>query len=121
MFCSSWITEGVFKAEGEFKKQMDYDHVKSFQNEFYANSTTLSSYVWEMKKRKNVAAALTREILRTAKTCSNVTKGCSLCLLEKLAIISYPYPDELLNRQSELVAKCRHENKFLFKNFNSNN
>ena len=100
---------------------MYYDHVKSFQNEFYANSTTLSSYVWEMEKRKNVAAALTREILRTAKTYSSITKRCSLCLLEKLAIISYPYPDELLNRQSELVAKCRHENKFLFKNFNSNN
>ena len=40
---------------GEFKKQRYYDHVKSFKNEFYANSTTLSSYVWEMKKRKNVA------------------------------------------------------------------
>ena len=36
--------------EGEFKKQRYYDHVKSFKNEFYANSTTLSSHVWEMKK-----------------------------------------------------------------------
>ena len=102
--------------EGEFKKQRYYDHVKSFKNEFYANSTTLSSYVWEMKKRKNVAPALTWEV----KTYSNLTKRCSLCLHEKLAIITYPYPDELLNRQSELVTKCRHENKFLLKNFNSN-
>ena len=44
--------------EGEFKKQRYYNHVKSFKNEFYANSTTLPSYVWEMKKRKNVAPAL---------------------------------------------------------------
>ena len=50
----------------------------------------------------------------------NITKRCSLCLHEKLAIITYPYPDELLNRRSELVTKCRHENKFLLKNFNSN-
>ena len=86
----------------------------------FANSTTLSSYVWKMKKRKNVALALTWEILRTSKTYSNITKGFSSCLLEKLAIISYPYPDELLNRQSELVSKCRHEDKFLLKNSNSN-
>ena len=30
-------------AGGEFKKQRYYDHVKSFKNEFYANSTTLLS------------------------------------------------------------------------------
>ena len=54
------------------------------------------------------------------KTYSNITKRCSSCLHEKLAIITYPYPDELLNRRSELVTKCRHENKFLLKNFNSN-
>ena len=106
--------------EGEFKTQRNYDHVKSFKNEFYAISTTLWSYVWEMKKRKNVAPALTWEVLRTARAYSNITKRCSLCLHENLAIITYSYPDELLNRRSELVTKSRHENKFLLKNFNSN-
>ena len=38
--------------EGEFKKQRYYDHVKSFKNEFYANSTTLSSHVWEMTEKE---------------------------------------------------------------------
>ena len=73
-----------------------------------------------MKKRKNVTPALTWEVLRTAKAYSNITKRCFLCLYEKLASISYPYLDELLNRRSELVTKCRHENKFLLRNFNSN-
>ena len=73
-----------------------------------------------MKKRKNVVPALTWEVLRTTKTCTNITKRCSLSLHEKLAIITNPYLDELLNRRSELVTKCRHENKFLLKNFNSN-
>ena len=72
-----------------------------------------------MKKRKNVTPALTWDVLRTAKAYSNITKRCSLCLHEKLAIITYPYPHELLNRRSELVTKCRHENKFLLKNCNS--
>ena len=62
----------------------------------------------------------TWEVLQTAKAYSNIRKRCSVCLHEKLVIITYPYPDELLNRRSELVTKCRHENKFLLKNFNSN-
>ena len=66
--------------EGEFKKQRYYDHDKSFKNEFYGNSTTLASYIWEMKKRKNVTAAIAWEVLRTAKAYSNITKRCSLCL-----------------------------------------
>ena len=72
------------------------------------------------KKEKNVTSALTWEALRTAKTYPNITKRFSLCLHEKLVIITYPYPDELLNWRSELVNKCRHENKFLLKIFNSN-
>ena len=70
--------------------------------------------------KKNVAPALTWEVLRTAKTYSNITKRRTLCLHEKLAIIAYPYPDELLKRRSKLVTKCRNEIKFLLKNFNSN-
>ena len=66
--------------EGELKKQRYYHHVKSFKSEFYVNSTTLSSYVWEMEKRKNVAPAPIWEVLRTVKTYSNITKRCSLCL-----------------------------------------
>ena len=73
-----------------------------------------------MKKRKNVTATLIWKVFQTAKACYNITKRCSLCLHEKLAIITYPYPDKLLDRRSELVTKCRHENKFLLKNFNSN-
>ena len=75
------------------------------------------------KKGKDVTPALIWEVLQTAEAYSNVTKRFSLCLHEKLAIITYPYPDELLNllnRRSELVTKYRHEDKFLLKKFNSN-
>ena len=73
------------------------------------------------EKKKNVTPALTWEVLRTVKAYSNITKRCSLRLHEKLAIITYPYPDELLNKRSGLVTKCRHDNKFLLKSFDSNN
>ena len=49
--------------EGEFKKQRYYDHIKPFGNNFYANSTNLSSYLWEMENGKNATPALTSEIL----------------------------------------------------------
>ena len=71
------------------------------------------------KKRRNLTPALKWEVLRTAKAYFNITKRCFLCLHEKLAIITYPYPDELLNRRSELVTECRHEKKSLLKNSNS--
>ena len=60
------------------------------------------------------------EILRTAEAYSNITKRYSLCLHEKLEMITYSYSDKFLNRRSESVTKCKHENKFLLKEFNSN-
>ena len=53
--------------EGEFQKQRHYGHVNSFKNEFYINSPTLSSYIWEIKKRKNVTPTHTWEVLQTGK------------------------------------------------------
>ena len=41
---------------------------------------------------------------------------CHLCLSEKLAIL-LAKPDTLLNKRSELVAKCRHRNKFKLNKF----
>ena len=43
-----------------------------------------------------------------------------LCLEEKMAIITYPDQEKLLNERSELISKCRHENKFLLKYYDSN-
>ena len=35
----------------------------------------------------------------------------------KRALINYPRPEELLNKRSELISKCRHANKFLLRNY----
>ena len=50
---------------------------------------------------------------------SNISKRC-LCLHEKLAIALYPNPEELLYKMSDMIFKCRHLNKFLLMNINSN-
>ena len=40
--------------EGDFKKQF-YNHWKSFNNEDSPNDTTLSKYIWELKKTSNLS------------------------------------------------------------------
>ena len=48
----NWKNVYLGLTETEFEKQRYYDHVKSFKNEFYANRTILSSYVWKMKRKR---------------------------------------------------------------------
>ena len=43
-----------------------------------------------------------------------------LCLYVKYEILNYPDQEELSNKRSELVSKCRHVNKFLLANYKSN-
>ena len=64
----------------------------------------LSSYVWNMKKTKKETPTLVWEIIPTTAPYTNITKWCSLCLLEKLAILLYPSQSELLNKRLELVS-----------------
>ena len=76
--------------------------------------------VGKKKKSKKETPTLVWEIIRTAVPYTNITKRCSLCLNEKLAILMYPNQSKLLKKRSELVSKCQHENKFLLQMFNSN-
>ena len=104
--------------EGEFKTRY-YKHSQSFRTKSYPNSTTLSSYVLEVKTEQNEIPNLNWKIVRPVPAYSNITKRCMLCLYEKLLIATYPSREELLNKRSELVSKCRHKNKFLLKKFKS--
>ena len=103
-------------AESDFKKRF-YNHRKSFNNEGSANDTTLSKYIWELKETSNSSSALIWSIAKKVPPYSNISKKCLLCLHEKLEIINYPRPEELLNKRSELISKCRHANKFLLRNY----
>ena len=103
--------------EGVFKNQRYYNHTQSFRNENYSNSTALYSNACKMNKTKKKTPILVWEIIRTAAPYTNGTKRCLSCLHEKLAKLLYPNQSELLNKRSELVSKCWHENKFLLQTF----
>ena len=87
------------------------NHTCSFRNERYRNSTELSKYVWGLKDKK-VNYRIKWRIVRHARSYSNVTKKCNLCLWEKYYIICRP-DLATLNYRNELVTSCRHAKKFL--------
>ena len=108
-------------AEGDFKKRY-YNHISSFKNETQMNKTTLAKYGWEQKQRHTITPTLKWYIVKSVPSYSNITKSCMLCLHEKFEILTYPNQDELLNKRSELVSKCRHINKYkyLLSNYKAN-
>ena len=103
--------------EGQFKKRYA-NHKTSFSNKKYSK-TTLSAYIWDIKEKENLTPKLTWSILKKVPSYNNISKKCPLCLQEKLEIILYKKPEELLNKKSELISKCRHMNKFVLANFDS--
>ena len=104
--------------EQEFKDRWNA-HKTSFNNRKYQHSTTLSTYVWQLKDQHNVNPKLKWSIVKQAKGYTNTSKSCALCLQEKFEILKYPSKKELLNKRSELISKCRHSNKFLLANYKS--
>ena len=98
-------------AQGEFKKQF-HNHNSSFKNK--------SKKISDLKLKYNATHTLKWHILKSVAPYLIITKKCRLCLQQKLEILSYPNPDKLLNKRSELVSKCCHVNKFLLPNYKVN-
>ena len=58
------------------------------------------------------------EILGTHKSYNQSSKRCPQCLNEKLAIALHK-DDNMLNKRSELINKCRHRNKYMLVSYDS--
>ena len=101
------LTEGTFK-------QRYTQHKSTFTHRKLSNSTELSKYIWQLKD-SNTSFSTKWSIIARARPYHNSSKRCDLCLAEKLYIIKCSNSN-LLNKRSELVSKCRHENKFFLKN-----
>ena len=106
-------------AEGNWKQRL-YNHRQSFKDKKHKYDTALSRYLWDQKEGHNQILKLTWSIVRFAPGYSNISKRWTLCLPEKLLVLNYHNPAKSLNKRSELMAKCRHENKFLQSNYKGN-
>ena len=94
------------------------EHKKSFRDRKLMSDTELSKEIWSIKD-KGGTPTVKWKILRKAKPYNPNSKRCLLCLTEKLAIAEHEGRD-MLNKRSEAVAKCRHQNKYALSNLDTN-
>ena len=102
--------------EGTFKKRFS-GHKSSFNLERYQHSTALSTEAWRIRENDGVPN-ITWRIIRKEKAYTPETRRCMLCLAEKFEIANYP-DDNILNKRTEIIAKCRHRRKHLLSSFDS--
>ena len=92
-----------------------YVHQQSFRDAKHKYSTELSRHVWELKQKKKEPIT-TWSIAERHAHATMEPNIAALCLTEKLFIINSD-KGRLLNRRSELISKCRHQNKFNLADF----
>ena len=90
------------------------NHTSSFCNEWYKNANKLSKHMWNLKDQ-NIQYNIKWRKIKHARSYSNVTKKCNLCLWEKYFILCKLEMSSLNNR-NELTSCCRDSRKFLLKN-----
>ena len=86
------------------------NHKKSFNYTRYEKDTALSKHIWELK-RSNKSYTIIWSILKRASSYQPGRTRCNLCIEEKLCILQ-DGGRNLLNKRSEIFAKCRHREKF---------
>ena len=96
------------------------NHKSAFNNRSKITDTKLSEYIWQLKDKGIHEYTIKWSILKRAPGYNRKTKACGLCLTEKLMICNYRDRNRLINSRSELVSKCRHQNRYILGNISPN-
>ena len=73
--------------EGDFKKR--YNNQKnSFRHKRYSKETTLSKYIWEIKKEYNEMPPLIKSIIKSVPSYSNISKKCYYVFTKNLKLLT---------------------------------
>ena len=109
-------TEKNYKGitEPPFKTRLG-NHERDFNNYAYFDGSELSKEVWKIKE-KGHQPTVNWKIIKQCPSYNPAIKKCMLCLSEKVEILEYK-GDNILNKRSELISKCRHRNKFMIRQF----
>ena len=83
--------------EKEIKQRIS-GHKTSIKNAKYRNSTTLSTYIWNLKDQ-NIVPTLNWSIMKRVRAYSNTNKSSPLCLQEKLEILRFENKTELFKQK----------------------
>ena len=72
------------------------------------SNTELAKHIWQLKNNFNYSIKWS---IASKAYCHANSLSCKLCLMEKYWIIKYFDDPNILNKKSELINKCRHQNK----------
>ena len=86
------------------------NHKKSFNHRNHKSYTELSKKFWKIKDNER-STNITWEILGRHQAYNTSSKRCSLCLNRKLKIVLHRN-NNVLNRRTEILNKCRHKSKY---------
>ena len=75
-----------------------------------------SWYIWELKD-KHTEYQIRWSIARKSSGYNPVSNSCNLYSLENLLLCNFSDKSRLINQRLDLVSKCRHENKYMLKNY----
>lgn len=108
------VKEYIGQASNTFKLRYN-GHTDSFRNEGKEKDTTLSKYLWQLK-RKEQEHEVKWSIASLAIPYTRETKRCQLCNTEK-TLIACQDANMALNRRWEIMTRCRHRDKDLLTNW----
>ena len=106
--------EYIGMTAGTFKKRYA-NHKKSLNVPRYSAETELSKYAWKLKK-SGKQYNIKWSILKRARAYTAGAARCNLCLEEKVCLLEAD-KKRILNKRSELFAKCCHRNSFSARKF----
>ena len=92
---------------------------KEFSHKKYQNSTELSKYIWQLKGA-NITPIVPWKVVTKVFSDTKIN-FCKFCLTKKVSIINALNDSQLLNKKSELINTCHHQNKLLLKCLKRNN
>ena len=96
----------------------DSGTTRDFKHQIYEKSTELSKYIWTFKSHGITPIVKWSTVKRVkSRTAGNY---CKLCLTEKVYMVQSLHDKFLLNKKSELVNKCGHQNQLLLRNVKRN-
>jgi hypothetical protein len=108
------MKEYIGMTAGTIKKRYA-NHKKSLNVHRYSAETELSKYAWKLKK-SGKQYNIKWSILKHARAYTAGAARCNLCLEEKVCLLEAD-KNRILNKRSELFAKCCHKNSFSARKF----
>ena len=99
-------------SENTFKKRYA-NHKRSFNINRYKNDTKLSVEYWNLKAGNSIPK-VTWAVKNQFSAYNPQSERCSLCLNEKCEILD-DKENNLLNKKSEVISKCRYQNKYMLR------